>query len=307
MAIRARGEGTISRRRNGTYEGKLSLKAPDGTLVRKSFYGKTRGAVADMMREYRDEHGTVIQPRNTMTLSAYLIAWLDALVVRPNTYKLRKHLINKHIVPHIGARSLVDLTSDDIRFLVRRWKDDDVGATTQRTALVTLSNALNVALREEKIGRNPCSTVPTPKPKRPEVAVLDGQQVMRLLGAARDVQERALFALAITTGMRQGEIFALSWADLDFVAGTVSVRATLTEDLDGQLVRSRTEDHEVAARHLSPGPGAHGAPSAPDGARDRAGLRLHRCRRDAATQEQLHPARLQAAPQVSRTTRRHVP
>jgi integrase len=90
----------------------------------------------------------------------------------------------------------------------------------------------------EKIGRNPCSTVPTPKPKRPEVVVLDGQQVMQLLGAARDVLERALFALAITTGMRQGEIFALSWADVDFVAGTVSVRATLTEDLDGKLVRS---------------------------------------------------------------------
>ncbi len=158
--------------------------------------------------------------------------------VRPNTYKLRKHLINKHIVPHIGARSLVELTSDDIRFLVRRWKDDAVGATTQRTALVALSSALSVALREEKIGRNSCSTVPTPKPKRPEVLVLDGQQVMQLLGAARDVQERALFALAIKTGMRQGEIFALSWADLDFDAGTVSVRATLTEDLDGKLVRS---------------------------------------------------------------------
>jgi len=238
MAIRARGEGTISRRSNGTYEGKLSLKAPDGSMVRKSFYGKTRGAVADLMREYRDQHGTAIQPRNAMTLSAYLTAWLDALVVRPNTYKLRKHLIHKHIVPHIGARPLGELTSDDVRFLVRRWKDDSVGATTQRTAFVTLSSALNVALREEKIDRNPCSTVPTPKPKRPEVLVLEGQQVMKLLGAARDPQERALLALAITTGMRQGEIFALSWNDVDLAAGTVSVRATLTEDLDGKLVRS---------------------------------------------------------------------
>jgi integrase len=139
--------------------------------------------VANLMRECRDEHGTMLRPSSDMTLSEYLTAWLDALVVRPNTYKLRKHLISKHIVPHIGARSLVD-----IRFLVRRWKDDAVGATTQRTALVTLSSALNVALREEEIGRNPCSTVPTPKPKRPEVLVLDGQQVMQLLGAtARDV------------------------------------------------------------------------------------------------------------------------
>jgi hypothetical protein len=101
------------------------------------------------MREYRDQYGTTLQSKSDMTLSAYLTAWLDALVVRPNTYKLRKHLINKHIVPHIGARWLVELTSDDIRLLVRRWKDDAAGATTQRTALVTLSSALNVALRRE--------------------------------------------------------------------------------------------------------------------------------------------------------------
>jgi hypothetical protein len=55
------------------------------------------------MREYRDQHGTTLQSKSDMTLSAYLTAWLDALVVRPNTYKLRKHLINKHIVPYIGA------------------------------------------------------------------------------------------------------------------------------------------------------------------------------------------------------------
>ncbi len=54
--------------------------------------------------------------------------------------------------------------------------------------------------------------------------VLDGKQAMRLLGAARDPQERALLALAITTGMRHGEIFALSWNDLDLNAGTVSVK-----------------------------------------------------------------------------------
>jgi integrase len=54
------------------------------------------------------------------------------------------------------------------------------------------------------------------------------------------VQERALFALAITTRMRLGEIFALSWADLDFVAGTVSVRATITEDVDGKQPSCRT-------------------------------------------------------------------
>jgi integrase len=238
MAKRAHGEGTIYRRKNGTYEGRLSLRGRDGTSVRKSFYGKTRAAVADLMREYRNEHGTLALSSESPTLEEYLTAWLGALSIRPNTYRLRDHVIRKHIVPHIGNRTLSELTSDDVRFLLRRWRDDQVGAVTQRTAFVTLSSALNVALREEQIRRNPCSTVPAPKPPRPEVAVLDGKQAMQLVLVARDLQERALFALAITTGMRQGEIFALFWSDLDLEAGTVSIKKTLTEDSGGQLVRT---------------------------------------------------------------------
>lgn len=141
-------------------------------------------------------------------------------------------------------------------------KDDAVGATTQRTALVTLSSALNVALREEKIGRNPCSTVPTPKPKRPEVAVLDGQQVMQLLGAARDVQERALDHHRDAAGR-----------DPRVDVGRLGLRrrnGVRPRDAHRRPRRQarafRTEDHEVAARDLSPGAGAQSAPCTPGGA-----------------------------------------
>jgi len=250
MGRRARGEGTIYRRKDGIYEGKLSLRAPDGSAMRKSFYGKTRGAVADAMREYRAKRGGVETSR--LKLSEYLDSWLRALDVRANTFKLRKHFITKHIVPHIGARMLCDLTSDDIRFLLLRWKDDCVGATTQRAAFVTLSCALNVALREEKITRNPCSTVPAPKIKRPEIAVLDGPQALKLLRVARDLDEVALLTLAATTGMREGEIFALFWENVDLAAGTLTVKKTLTEDLDGRLVRSEPKTKKsLRTIHLS--------------------------------------------------------
>jgi len=68
MGKRADGEGSICWRKIGTFEAKLSLKAPDGSVVRKSFYGKTRNAVADLMREYRDEHGTTLRPSSDITL-----------------------------------------------------------------------------------------------------------------------------------------------------------------------------------------------------------------------------------------------
>ncbi len=236
MAMRARGEGTIYRRKDGTFEGRLSVQKPDGQLGRKSFYAKTRMAVADAMRAYRASRGKVELSR--ITLAEYLASWLSALDVRPNTFRQRHHLITNHIVPHLGGRPLCELTSDDVRYLLLRWKDDGVGAPTQRAAYLMLSAALSVAVREEKINRNPCGTVPAPKIKRPEVRVLDGPQAFQLLRAADDLQEAALMTLAVTTGMRQGELFALFWEDVDLKSGTVSVRKTLTEDLDGNLRRT---------------------------------------------------------------------
>ncbi len=221
------------------------------------------------MREYRADHRRLSQPSRT-ALAEYLISWLDALDVRPNTFKLRRHLIVKHIVPHIGARPLCDLTSDDVRFLLHRWKDDCVGAVTRRTAFITLSTALNVAFREQRIYRNPCDTVSTPKAKRPEIAVLDRSQALILMNAARNAHDRALFALAISTGMREGEIVALWWEDLDLDAGTLTVNKTLTEDLQGSLIRSEPKTsksrrtlylpklaHEALStlRDQTPGPG----------------------------------------------------
>ncbi len=237
MATRGRGEGTIYRRKDGLFEGKLSLKAADGRAVRKSFYGKTRSDVAARMREYGNKHGNRVEaPRET--LASFLEKYLEASDVRPNTFRLRAHFIRKHIIPHIGTHLLAELTPGNIRLLVQRWKENDIGAATQRSAFVTLSSALNLAMREEQIVRNPCATVQTPKARRPEVPVLDGRQAMQLLSVARDLHERALLALAITTGMRQGEIFALWWEDIDLEAGRLSIKKTLTEDLSGRLVRT---------------------------------------------------------------------
>ena len=133
-----------------------------------------------LMREYREEHRTPVATRTPVTLANYLTTWLNALSIRPSTFKLREHMIRKHIVPHIGARKLGELTSDDVRFLLRRWKDDDVGAC-QRGGPRSLRSrcAQRGASRREDRAEIRVSTVPRPKSPRPEVSVLDGQQVMQ--------------------------------------------------------------------------------------------------------------------------------
>jgi integrase len=79
------------------------------------------------------------------------------------------------------------------------------------------------------IQRNPCDAVDPPRVPKREIAPLDAAQVQKLIKAAKKDRLYALYVLAIATGLRQGELFALRWCDVDLNRKVVSVRFTLVE------------------------------------------------------------------------------
>jgi len=84
--------------------------------------------------------------------------------------------------------------------------------------------------------RNPCDAVTPPRAARPEIRPLTSEQVMKLLETTRVDRFHALDVLAVATGMRQGELLGLQWADVDLAASALQVRHQLHE-LDGRLRR----------------------------------------------------------------------
>jgi integrase len=232
MARRARGEGTLHKRKDGRWEGKLRVGAREGQLARKSFYGDTRQDITDQMRRYATRHALAVDL--DLTLSEYLDQWLTDGDWRPNTYRLRKHAIDYHIIPHIGGRRVADLDVDDVKVLLRRLKEREVGTATRKQVHATLNAALNALYRERKIVFNPCSLVPAPRYAPKEKLVLDRSQAKRLIRAAEG-QTRVLVLLAATLGMREGELFGLVWDRVDFKRRTVTVAQQLCEDASGQL------------------------------------------------------------------------
>lgn len=180
-----------------------------------------------------------------VTLGAFLEEWLDTVVKADNrraTYVLREATCRNHIIPHIGTIKLGDLEKAHVRGLLATLQDRKVGIRTQFIAHATLRAALNVAVDDEVLERN----VAILKRKRntergedlPERMFLDAVQAYQLLRAARGDEFEALYILALHTGCRQGELFALEWKDVLFDRSVLHVTATLTEDAKGNLVRT---------------------------------------------------------------------
>jgi Tfp pilus assembly protein PilE len=98
---------------------------------------------------------------------------------------------------------------------------------------VTLHKALKQAVMDGLIPRNVTEAVKPPQPEKKEIRPLSEAQTRALLGAAKEERLEALYVLAITTGMRQGELLALKWEDVNLEAGALQVRRTLSTATGG--------------------------------------------------------------------------
>ncbi len=102
-----------------------------------------------------------------------------------------------------------------------------LSTTTMHHLHAVLHRALAQAERLGLVARNVTELVDVPRMAEHEMHILDREQVHRLLEAAHQDRLEALYVLAVSTGMRQGELLALRWSDIDLERCTVQVRATL--------------------------------------------------------------------------------
>ncbi|HEV2125170.1 MAG TPA: site-specific integrase [Chloroflexota bacterium] len=238
MSTKRRGhhEGTIRHRPDGLWEARLSL--PNGK--RKSVYGKTRKDVQGKLRaSQRDVDAGLDVAADRQTLAQYLDRWLSASVkpsVKVKTYEGYESIVRVRVVPCLGRKPLSRLTALDVQAL---YADLEAVALSNRSIHHThrvLRLALSQAVRWGLIVRNPCDGATPPRPGRAEMRVLTQEQVAVFLDATRDHPSHALYVLAVTTGMRQGELFGLKWADIQLDEGKLMVRRALQRQNEAGLV-----------------------------------------------------------------------
>ncbi len=238
MARRGNGEGSIRQRQDGIWEARLTL--PDGR--RKSFYDKSRQVVAKRLSEaLRDrDRGLPIIGDERQTVAQHMALWLEQKRphVRYGTWR-RYEQLTRRIVPYIGSLRLTKLTAQNVIHMYASLQaaTADGGAglspSTVHHAHVVLRQALDDAVKQGILARNVTDAVTAPQQLRPIIEPYSKVEAQRLLATAEGDRLAALYTLALTTGLRIGELLGLTWRRVDLQAGTLQVVATLGRAPDG--------------------------------------------------------------------------
>lgn len=160
-----------------------------------------------------------------MTLREYIAHWqetYDRHQSRPTTYAAHNYVFKNHILPGLGDVFLSELTSEMVgefleerkRFGNHRPGSSGLGEETMRHIHRLLQQCLDQAIRDGLIGDNPARAFHYSKPKKVNADVLTPLEMEDYLDAAERLGYLPMFMLALTTGIRQGELIALKWSDL---------------------------------------------------------------------------------------------
>ena len=231
---RGNGEGSIYRRKDGRWVGQYTVYTAKEPKYHYT-YGKTRAAVAEKLsKAIAARSSGFVSDVGNLTVGKYLDRWLaDSLrgTVRASTCERHEINVCVHINPSLGNVRLKGLTPAHVRGLHREKLDSGLAPATVRKIHSTLHKALSQAVSDGLIPRN-AADVKAPRPAPEEMRPLSEGEACTFLDVARASGDRfePLYVLAITTGLRRGELLGLRWEDVDLERGTLRVGRSLVRE-----------------------------------------------------------------------------
>ena len=245
---RPSGDGMVRKRTtDGRWEGRIVVgHKENGLPIYQTVLASTQKELTSKLNSYRESFkGVNLTEDSRMSLGAWLDKWLDehmAFTLRPSTLKGYRHIIKDYIKPQLGGKQIYAVTTADIQKMYNALKKNGklrVGAdgekglsgSTVRSVHMVLHEAMEYALREHLIVRNPTENTTIPKASGAVMNILNDEQLDRFMEAIK--QEplwNDLLYTAITTGLRRGELCGLMWTDFDGDSGTLRIKRTLTAD-----------------------------------------------------------------------------
>lgn len=224
---RGNNEGTIYQLPSGKWRAQITLNGH-----RLGATNSTRFEAKEWLRSIGNEvqNGLTIRGAK-LTFGEFLEDWLESVHARltDSTWRTYSQLTRSYIAPALGKIKLRELSPSIIQRYYSQMVSDGVGLRTVQKSHTVIHASLNAAMKLGMIGRNPDDATQPPKPVHKEMRFWNQEQVQHFLAFAKESNDRnhALYFIALVTGMRQGELLALKWQDVDLEKETLTVKLTL--------------------------------------------------------------------------------
>lgn len=195
---------------------RVRLRQPDGSY--KDFYGTTLREAQkkrNAARKRLDDGLPLLDER--ITVAQFLDQWLEQVCrtnLRPNVFIRYETNCRVHIKPAIGQIRLARLQPQNVQSLYAAKLASGLAPRTVKQIHAVLHNALDVALRWDMVARNVADAVTPPKVPKGERTPLNAEQSIALLDTVQGGPIECIVTLALTTGLREGELLGLHWPDV---------------------------------------------------------------------------------------------
>jgi integrase len=220
--------GSVKPDKNGTWYFVVDVAKPGHKreqVHRRNFPTKraARSALNAVLAE-RDT-GTLVRG-STLTFGKYLDPpWLDGLVhqLRPTTVAGYRTM-TRYLIEYLGDVPMRDLDATDLNALYGKLLTRGLSRRTVRYVHTTARRALGDAKRAGLVARNVAEDAEPPRKEAPSPRAWTPEQVRAFLEVAAGDRWAPLWRLAVTSGLRRGELAGLCWRDLDLAANALTVR-----------------------------------------------------------------------------------
>ena len=242
---RKNGQGTVRLRSDGRWEGRHIVGYDEnGKAKQKSVLAKTKAECVEKLKRLREEYTEVapFKVKPDMRFGDWMNYWYENHCkpsIRPTTQKGYEEWIYVHAIPGLGHIPLNKLTQADCQKFLnemkangrkthRDTKGPEMAERSVRSCYHVIRMALDRAIKDGLIKKNPILGVKLPPPEQKEMKVLSKEEIQRFLIQAKAEGMYELFLLELTTGLRRGEILALTWDDLNFETGELHISKQVT-------------------------------------------------------------------------------
>lgn len=266
---RPQGDGTIRKRSDGRWEARIIVgHKNDGSPMYKSAFSKTQKSALKELHHLIELYRDVDLTEDCrMTLGEWLDKWLDEYMIftiRESTLDSYRAMVKNQVKPFIGGKQIASLTTADMQKFYNKIKKEGrvrehpihgktLADSMVRGVHMMLHEALDVAVRERLLVKNPTNGTTVPKCNYPEKQILGDDQLETFLKAIKGHEYWCdFFYVEVMTGLRRGEICGLKWQDINFEENKLQVKRSVSVKKGGGVSIGETKTETGVRSILMP-------------------------------------------------------